>query len=181
MDYDKSMGDGVVPNDKVLRLKNRRCYTKLDPVFWGENSIDRCPTYGICWVCCSSGPTGRYCQICKNEDVIYVCMSKILKNSRGEENTRMVDVQWISRIFEATHIDARIDRAQDTHLINPWGNTPIKRLNNRMIEKYQDMKTRGSMIGTDDEIKSRAVRRVRLIRKGLLEEKNSGEYDCEST
>jgi hypothetical protein len=46
MDYDKSMGDGVVPKDKVLRPKNHWCYTILGPVFWGENSIDRCLTYG---------------------------------------------------------------------------------------------------------------------------------------
>jgi hypothetical protein len=81
------------------------------------------------------------------------------------------------RIFGATHIDAQVNRVQDTHLINPWGYTPMEWLKNRMIKKYQDMKTRGLMIGTDDEIKSRAVRMVRLIQKGLLEEENSGEYD----
>jgi hypothetical protein len=47
MDYNKSMGDGVIPEDKVLRPKNRWCYTILNPVFWGENSIDRCLTYGV--------------------------------------------------------------------------------------------------------------------------------------
>jgi hypothetical protein len=44
-------------------------------------------------------------------------------------------------------------------------------------QKYQDMRTRGLTIGTDDEIKSRAVQTVRLIRRGLLEEEKSGEYD----
>jgi hypothetical protein len=47
----------------------------------------------------------------------------------------------------------------------------MKWLKNRMIKKYQDMKTRGSMIGTDDEIKLGAVQRVRLIQRGLLEER----------
>jgi hypothetical protein len=47
MDYNESMGDGVIPKDKVIRPKNCWCYTILNPVFWGENSIDRCPTYGI--------------------------------------------------------------------------------------------------------------------------------------
>jgi hypothetical protein len=106
MDYDKSIGDGVIPDNKALRPKNCQCYTILDPVFWGENSIGRCPTYRVCRVCCSSGPTGQYCQMCKNKDVIYVCMLIILKNTRGEEITRMVDAQWILRIFEAAHIDA---------------------------------------------------------------------------
>jgi hypothetical protein len=92
MDYNVSMGDGVIPNNKVIRQMNCRCYTKLDPVYWRENSIDRCPAYGVCRVCCSSGPTGRHCQICMNKDVIYVCMLIILKNDRDEEITRMVDV-----------------------------------------------------------------------------------------
>jgi hypothetical protein len=48
MDYNKSMGDVVIPDNKVIRPMNRWCYTKLDPVHWGENSIDRCPTYGVC-------------------------------------------------------------------------------------------------------------------------------------
>jgi hypothetical protein len=44
-------------------------------------------------------------------------------------------------------------------------------------KKYQDMKTCGLMIGTEDEIKSKAIRTVRLIQRGLLEEEKSGEYD----
>jgi hypothetical protein len=34
MDYNKSMGDGVIPEDKVIRPKKCWCYTILDPVFW---------------------------------------------------------------------------------------------------------------------------------------------------
>jgi hypothetical protein len=48
MDYDKSMFETVIPNSKVIRPINCRCYTNLDPMDWGENSIDRCPTYGVC-------------------------------------------------------------------------------------------------------------------------------------
>jgi hypothetical protein len=40
MDYNKSMEDEVISNNKVLRPKNCWCYTILNPVFWGENSID---------------------------------------------------------------------------------------------------------------------------------------------
>jgi hypothetical protein len=48
---------------------------------------------------------------------------------------------------------------------------------NRMIKKYQDVKAKGKMIATDEEIKWRTVRTVRLIRRGLLEEATSGDYD----
>jgi hypothetical protein len=79
----------------------------------------------------------------------------ILKNSRG--------AQWILRIFEATHIEARVNRVQETHLINQWGYMPMEWVKNRMIKKYQEMKTHGLTKGTDDKIKSRAVQTVRLI------------------
>jgi hypothetical protein len=120
----------------VIRPMNRWCYRKLDPVHWEENSIDRCPTHGVCRVCCGSGPTGRRCLICCNNHVIYICMSIILKDDRGEEITRIVDAQWILRIFEATHIDARANRVQVTHHIDPWGCATMEWVKNRMIEKY---------------------------------------------
>jgi hypothetical protein len=101
----------------------------------------------------------------------------ILKDNMGEEITRMVDAQWISRIFEATHIDARANRVQVTHCIHPWGCATMEWVKNRMIEKYQDMKANGKMIAMDDKIKSRPVRTVRLIQRGLLEEEKSGDYD----
>jgi hypothetical protein len=163
MDYDKSLGDGVIPDNKVLRPRNRWCYTILDPVFWGENRKDRCPTYGVCRASCSSGLTGRYCQICKSKDVIYVYMLIILKNNRGEEITRMVNAQWILHIFEATHIDARVNRVQGTHLINPWGYTPFVWLKNRMIKKYHNMRLCGMITGKDNKIRSKAIQTVRLI------------------
>jgi hypothetical protein len=50
-------------------------------------------------------------------------------------------------------------------------------LKNKVIKKYHGMRTRGLMTGTDDEIKSKAVQMARLIQRGLLEEKESRDYD----
>jgi hypothetical protein len=72
MVYDKSMFKTVIPDNKVIRPMNHWCYSNLDPAHWGENSIDGCPTYGVCRVCCSSGPTGRRCVKCEVHNVIYV-------------------------------------------------------------------------------------------------------------
>jgi hypothetical protein len=166
MDYNKS-----------IRPINCWCYTKLDPVYWGENRIDRCPTYGVCQGCCGSGPTGKRCLIYCNNNVIYVCMLIILKDDMGEEITRMVDAQWILHIFEAAHIHAQANRVQVEHCIDPWGCATMEWVENRMKEKHQDMKANGKMIATYDKIKSRAVRTVRLIQRGLLEEEKSGDYD----
>jgi hypothetical protein len=91
MDYDKSMEDEVIPDNKVIRPVNRWCFTKLDPVR-GENSIDRCPTYGVCRVCCGSGPTGRHCHICENKYVIYVRMTIVLKTTEVRRSP-----EWLTR------------------------------------------------------------------------------------
>jgi hypothetical protein len=83
MDYNESMFETLIPDNKVIRPINRWCYTNLDPVDWGENSIDRCPTYGVCRVCCSSGPTGRRCVKCGTHNVIYMCILIVLKRQQG--------------------------------------------------------------------------------------------------
>jgi hypothetical protein len=88
---------------------------------------------------------------------------------------------WLTRngyrIFEATHIDAQVNRVQERHLIDQWGYTPTEWLKNRMIKKYHGMRMCGFMTGTDNEIKSKAIQTVRLIRRGFLDEEKSGEYD----
>jgi hypothetical protein len=177
MDCDKSMFETVIPGNKVIRPINHWCFTNLDPVDRGENSIDRCPTFGVCQVCCSSGPTGRRCIKCDVHNLIYVCISIVLKDNKGEEITRMIDAQWILRIFEATHLDAQADRVQVTPTVDPWGCATIEWIKNRLTEKYQDMRANGKIMATDDEIKSRALRTARLIRRGLLKEDISSDCD----
>jgi hypothetical protein len=163
MNYNESMFETVIPGNKVIRPINHWCYTNLDPVDWGENSIDRCLTYGVCQVCCSSGPTGRRCVKCGTHNVIYVCISIVLKDNKGAEITRMIDAQWILRIFEATHLDAQADRVQVTPTVDPWGYTTMGWIKNRLTKKFQDIRENGKMMATDDEIKSKALRTARLI------------------
>jgi hypothetical protein len=50
-------------------------------------------------------------------------------------------------------------------------------LKNKVIDKYHNMRTCGLMTGTDNEIKSKAIRMTRLIRKGFFIEEGSGDYD----
>jgi hypothetical protein len=163
MDYDKSMFETVIPNNKVIRPMNRRCYTNLGPAHWGENSIDGCLTYGVCQECCSSGPTGRRCVKCEVHNVIYVCILIVPKDNKGEEITRLIDAQWILPIFEATHLGAQADRVQMTPIVDPWGCAAMGWIKNRLTEKYQDMRANGKMMATDNAIKSRAVQTARLI------------------
>jgi hypothetical protein len=101
----------------------------------------------------------------------------ILKNNKGGEITRMIDPQWILRIFEAIHIDSRVNRVQETHLMDQWGYTPFAWLKNRMIKKYHNMSFCGLVTGTDNEVRLKAIQTVRLICRGFLEEEKGGEYD----
>jgi hypothetical protein len=107
----------------------------------------------------------------------YVCILIVLKDNKGEEITRMIDAQWISRIFEATHHDAQADRVQVTPTVDPWGYATMGWIKNRLTEKYQDMRANGKIMATDDEIKLRAIQMARLIQRGLLKEDKHSDCD----
>jgi hypothetical protein len=109
--------------------------------------------------------------------VIYVCILIVLKDNKGEEITRMIDAQWISRIFEATHLDTQADRVQVTPTVDPWGYATMGWIKNKLTEKFQDMRENGKMMATDDEIKSKAVQLSRLIQRRLLKEDVSSDCD----
>jgi hypothetical protein len=64
-----------------------------------------------------------------------------------------------------------------TLTIDPWGCATMGWIKNRLTEKYQDMRANGKIMAMDDEIKSRAVRMARLIRRGLLKEDISSDCD----
>jgi hypothetical protein len=101
----------------------------------------------------------------------------ILKDNKGEKITRMIDAQWILRIFEATHLKAQANRVQMTPSVDPWGYATMGWVKNRTTEKYQAMKANGKLIATDDKIKLSAVCTARLIQRGLLKEGISGDCD----
>jgi hypothetical protein len=104
-------------------------------------------------------------------------MSIALKDDKGEEITRLIEAQWISRIFEATHLNTQANRVQMTPTVDPWGYATMGWVKNRLTEKYQAMRANGKMTATDDEIKLRAIRTARLIQRGLLKEDISGDCD----
>jgi hypothetical protein len=79
--------------------------------------------------------------------------------------------------MEATHMDALVTRVQEWHIFDTWGGATMEWLKNKVIEKYHDMRTLGFMTGIDNKINSKAKRMARLIQRGFLEEKGSGDYD----
>ena len=109
-DYDESMAGMIIPDHLVTRAPNGRFWKHEENVLLKIHSMDRCPTYGFCDRCCSSGPVGMHCQKCKSRYFKY----RVIK--RGG---KILDATWVSRFFQATHMDALADRQYR------WLRTPI--------------------------------------------------------
>jgi hypothetical protein len=67
--YTDDMKGTNIPDNMVVKPMNRRYITEQDGKDWAMKSMDRCPTYGLCKECASSGPTGMPCQLCKDKQM----------------------------------------------------------------------------------------------------------------
>jgi hypothetical protein len=96
-------------------------------------SADRCPTYGSCVRCFRSGPYGRLCSNCNEDNVTlqknglhYVILMK--RSERGA--TAVLDSITLSMIFRAGHETARADREIR------WLKTPLRWYDDTMLDRY---------------------------------------------
>jgi hypothetical protein len=126
---------------------------KNDPR-WRERSRDRCPTYRLCQECCSSGPMGMHCQLCKTDRILYFCMQTKVKNNKDEEITRLIDDQWMLRVMELMHIDALANRVQEDRGWPLSATVNMEWLKTRVIWKYyEDLREIKYCLATNKEIK----------------------------
>jgi hypothetical protein len=58
--YIEGLAGTKIPDDRLVKPKNRRYITKHNGPDWTCKSMDRCPTYGLCKACMGSGPSGRH-------------------------------------------------------------------------------------------------------------------------
>ena len=91
-DYDESMAGMIIPDHLVTRAPNGRFWKHEENVLLQIHSMDRCPTYGFCDRCCSSGPVGMHCQKCKLRNYKY----HVIRRSR-----KILDATWVSRFFSS--------------------------------------------------------------------------------
>ena len=96
-------------------------------------SADRCPTYGSCVRCFRSGPYGRLCNNCNEDNVTlkkdglhYVILQK---SSRPGKNA-VLDSITLSQIVQAGHETAKADREIR------WLRTPMKRYTGDTLHNY---------------------------------------------
>ena len=116
--YEESMGGRIIPDHLVTRAPNGRYWKNTERELLKEYSMDRSPTYGLCCICCSSGPVGMHCQKCRLKGWIY----KAVKTADV-----IIDATWVSRFFWATHMDALADRQYQ------WLRTPTMIFKNELL------------------------------------------------
>jgi hypothetical protein len=63
--YTDDMKGTKIPDSMVVKLMNGRYFMEGDSKDWPMKSMDRCPTYGVCTLCGSSGPAGMHCNSAK--------------------------------------------------------------------------------------------------------------------
>jgi hypothetical protein len=66
-EYDDKMEGKMIPDDLVIRANNGCWFTQNKIDNFELKSTPRCPTYGVCSYCFSSGPVHMLCQKCKME------------------------------------------------------------------------------------------------------------------
>jgi hypothetical protein len=106
--YTDDMKGTKIPDIMVVKPMNGRYITERDGEDWPMKSTDRCPTYGLCKECASSGPAGMHCQLCKDKQVYYKCPWM----GGMSEPRKWIDAEWISRMVKMTHVEAGADRIQ---------------------------------------------------------------------
>ena len=94
----------VITDEETVRAPNGKWWRKEDFHLQQNKSMLRCPTYGTCNSCMSSGPMNGYCRYCNESGCTY---KQMVRNYGGSV---MVDAEWISHRFRATHLPAMADR-----------------------------------------------------------------------
>jgi hypothetical protein len=95
----------LLPEEATSRAPNGRWWRVQDFPLMRQKSMLRCPTYGNCDRCFSSGPMNGYCRECVMRGQYYA-----LVRVDVEGELRMVDAEWISRFFGRSHLPAMADR-----------------------------------------------------------------------
>jgi hypothetical protein len=144
--YTDEMGGVKIPDNKVVKLMNGRFITKHNGPNWTRKSMDRCPRYGICKTCMGSGPSGMHCQKCRINNTYYQCT---WRGSQSEPK-KWINMEWILRMMETTHMEARAGRIQPY----PYLCTPACEITNnwmfeKMCQKYKTRPIRRPFDGTN--------------------------------
>jgi hypothetical protein len=105
VDFREDLLGQVLPDAATVRAPNGRWWRQQDLNILYEKSMLRCPTYGTCQHCLSSGPMNSYCRVCASFTHGY---EQLVITRNGVR--RMIDAEWVSRFFGRPHLPAMADR-----------------------------------------------------------------------
>jgi hypothetical protein len=100
-------------NQYLSRAANGQYFTKEEVKDFKLKSTTCCPTYGACDMCHGSGPVQMYFQKCRNPWQGYRIVHHM-------GTMKIIDAEWVSQFFEATHFVARADRTQNWPTQKMW-------------------------------------------------------------
>jgi hypothetical protein len=126
-EYDDTMRGKVIPDNQVVRAKNGQWFTQDKVDNFELKGMPRCPTYGVCQHCFSSGLVHMLCQKCKTKGHRYY-----IPRMNGVCG-KILDSEWISQFFGTSHVDMRADKTQN------WLTQMIWTMSPRTVEAYIKM------------------------------------------
>ena len=111
--YTPDLAGQDLPDHAVIRASNGRYHTPAELSRFHKRSTDRCPMYGTCQRCLASGPLGKRCKPCFEDD--HITQFYVMINLRGD---KVVDAEFLSAFANRPHQVAKADRMYQ------WGRTP---------------------------------------------------------
>jgi hypothetical protein len=136
--YTDDLSGLVIPDEFVVKASNGRFWLIIvDDI--ALKCTNHLPTYGLCFDCFGSGPTGLHCQACRNPNRIY---NVVLYEEK------IVEATWLSRLFETTHNQAMADRTWN-RIRAPIFELQIRHIMRKLEFKYLDKEDSMALIRED--------------------------------
>jgi hypothetical protein len=101
----------MIPDNMVVRANNGRWFTHDEVENFMMKSTPRCPMYGVCDHCFGSGLGHMLCQKCRTKGQRFII---------AKRNGKILDAEWVSRLFGRSHLDVRADRTQNWIMQRIW-------------------------------------------------------------
>jgi hypothetical protein len=118
--YTDDQAGQAIREEDTIRARNGKWYTQEEIDHFPKRSSPRCPTYGNCFSCFSSGPVARRCPCCKDVTDDWTFYQVVFVGTTSGVKCIM-DAEFLARFFldqEGRHEGALADRMYN------WLQTP---------------------------------------------------------
>jgi len=121
VNYADCQEDEDIHDEDVIRVGQGFFCTEQEIAAFRRKSNDRCPTYGNCNKCWSSGPVGKMCTFCADPpDCNIGCQVVFMIDTAERTPRKILDAERVSDAYGANH---KIAKGRSTHR---WLRTPTQ-------------------------------------------------------